>query len=119
MKTVLIVEDEDVVRSCMARVFKSKGLNVITVATGEEALDIYSQNNPDYLILDFHLPGINGLEILKKIRNIDKKAQVYFISGDQDCVSEDEKKDLNVLGCIVKPIDAGQLFELADNFIAE
>lgn len=119
MKTVLIVEDEEVVRNCMGRAFKSKGLNVISAATGEEAIKLYSENKPGFIILDLHLPGIDGIEVLKKIRGIDKEAKAYFITGDQGGISNGEKESFDVLDCIIKPIDVEQLFELAERFLTE
>jgi two-component system, OmpR family, alkaline phosphatase synthesis response regulator PhoP len=68
---VLVVDDEETIRSLIKRIMQDAGYDVTTAANGEEALNILSQQkerSPDLVILDIMMPGLNGLEVLDIIR---------------------------------------------------
>jgi len=70
-KTILVVDDEETIRSLIKRIMQDAGYDVTTAANGEEALNILSQQkerSPDLVILDIMMPGLNGLEVLDIIR---------------------------------------------------
>ncbi len=70
-KTILVVDDEEMIRSLIKRIMQDAGYDVITAANGEEALSILSQqieHSPDLVTLDITMPGLNGLEVLATIR---------------------------------------------------
>ena len=69
--TILVVDDEETIRSLIKQIMQDAGYDVTTAANGEEALNILSQQkerSPDLVILDIMMPGLNGLEVLDIIR---------------------------------------------------
>lgn len=66
--TVLVIEDDAAVRSLMTRVLLYSQFNVIEAATGEEGVAMAAERRPDAVVCDFHLPGMNGLRILERLR---------------------------------------------------
>ena len=75
-KEVLVVDDESDIRELLQAYLSSQGHKVLTAASGEEALALFKQNGPDLIILDVKMPGMDGFEVLRKIR---KSSQVPVI----------------------------------------
>ncbi|MBI1731108.1 response regulator transcription factor [Candidatus Acetothermia bacterium] len=75
-KEFLVVDDESDIRELLQAYLTSQGHTVLTASNGEEALAIFKQNGPDLVILDVKMPGMDGFEVLRKIR---KSSQVPVI----------------------------------------
>ncbi len=80
-KNILIIDDESGIRSSLKGIFEDEGYNVKTTSTGEKGLDYVKNESYDIILLDIWLPEMNGIEILKKIKNIDENIQVVMITG--------------------------------------
>jgi CheY-like chemotaxis protein len=66
--SVLVVDDEEVVRAGISRVLEKQGLSIHTAADGSEALDIMANQTIDIVLLDIKMPGMDGIEVLRHIR---------------------------------------------------
>ena len=71
MNTVLVVEDNDDIRRMLRILLESEGFHVIEAASGGGALKIVKDGRPDVILMDLALPGIDGLETIRRIRKID------------------------------------------------
>ncbi len=80
-EVILIVDDEEGIRESLSGIFEDEGYEVVTAASGEEALDIIKEHMPYILLLDVWLPGMDGLETLSKVKEIDNDIPVIIISG--------------------------------------
>ncbi len=104
MKRILIIEDDDFLRSLAVTKLQKHGYSVMTAADGETGLELTLKEKPDLLLLDLMLPGISGFEVLEKIRaNADTKTlKVIIFSNLGD--SEDIKRaqELGVVDYLVK-----------------
>ncbi len=69
-KKVLIVDDEERVVQSIAGVLEDEGFRVITARSGEEAVELFQQEEPDVTLLDIWMPGMDGIEVLKRLRGI-------------------------------------------------
>jgi two-component system nitrogen regulation response regulator NtrX len=78
---VLIVDDEEGIRESLSGIFEDEGYNVLTSSSGEEALRILKEQNPELILLDVWLPGIDGVQTLKDIKNMKPDLPVIMISG--------------------------------------
>jgi UDP-3-O-[3-hydroxymyristoyl] N-acetylglucosamine deacetylase len=78
---VLVVDDEASIRSSLSGILKDEGLSVIEAADGEKAISLLVEHNPALVLLDIWMPGIDGLETLKKIKEIRPNTPVVMISG--------------------------------------
>ena len=95
-KKVLLVDDEVDFATLMQTVIDSWGYEVITAYNGEEAIEILKNENPQAVIVDYVMPDINGVELLRKIREIDSGiAAVMFTAHPTDRAIEGTK-ELNV-----------------------
>jgi DNA-binding response OmpR family regulator len=73
---ILVVDDEENIRALVETYLKNDGYDVVTAATGEDAVEKVASAAPDLVILDVRLPGIDGFEVLRRIR---KQSDVFVI----------------------------------------
>jgi len=78
---VLIVDDEEGIRETLSGIFEDEGCSVVTANSGEEALDLLKEQNPDLILLDIWLPGIDGIQTLEEIKALRPDLPVIMISG--------------------------------------
>ena len=78
MATVLVVDDEPIVRDVLARYLRRDGFDVETAADGQEALNAVAARRPDLIVLDLMLPRIDGLEVFRRIRARDEVAVIML-----------------------------------------
>ncbi|HTW96209.1 MAG TPA: response regulator [Candidatus Methylomirabilis sp.] len=91
-KIILLVEDEQALQDALKLKLEQKGVQVLTASTGEEALEVLKKTRPVLVSLDILLPKMNGLEVLKKIREDatlhDLPVVVVSVSGGQEKVRQ-------------------------------
>jgi two-component system response regulator PilR (NtrC family) len=78
---ILIIDDEDVLQDVLTSLLVKEGYEVLNAATGEEGLEILEKEEVDLVLLDLMLPGINGQEVLKRIRAEDPEQVVVMITA--------------------------------------
>lgn len=103
-KKVLVIDDETVVTGYLAKSIERIGHEVFTAYTGEQGLELYKQNKPACVFLDIHLPEMDGMTVLKKIKEFDIGACVYCITGDADDRLRVQSQSLGAKGHILKPL---------------
>lgn len=102
---VLLVEDEIDFRTLMTFWLQSKGYLVITAADGQSAVQLTKKNSPDVVFLDLFIPGIDGIEVLKKIREFNKDLPVIVISAYVDTPRAKEVWSYGISGVFCKSKD--------------
>jgi two-component system response regulator (stage 0 sporulation protein F) len=111
MAKLLIVDDEVDVREFAANFFRKRKIQVITAASGEEAIAAVEKEKPDLVLLDIKMPGIDGLEAMRIMREKDKGLKVIMVTGrkpDED-ESFEKCRELGVLDYIHKPLELDEL----------
>ncbi|MBE0596662.1 MAG: sigma-54-dependent Fis family transcriptional regulator [Desulfuromonadales bacterium] len=78
---ILVVDDEHLIRWSLEQNLKKQGYEVCTAGSGEDALKLVREEAPELVLLDIQLPGINGLEVLEKIKEIDDEIIVIMITA--------------------------------------
>ena len=78
MKTILVVDDEESIRFLYREELEDEGYRVILAADGEEALRKLQREKPDLITLDIRMPGLDGIEVLQRIRESDKEIPVIM-----------------------------------------
>ncbi len=107
MKKILVVEDNETNMYLCCRILKSSGYEVIEARSGEEGVELAIKEKPDLLIMDVQLPGIDGLETTKRIRESKADSKVPIIALTSYAMAGDRKKALKAgcTGYIEKPIN--------------
>ena len=78
---ILVVDDEHLIRWSLEQSLTKQGYEVAQAASGEEALKLVRDDAPDLVLLDIQLPGINGLEVLERIKEIDSQIIVIMVTA--------------------------------------
>jgi len=78
---ILIAEDDANTREALREVLDGEGFKVIAATNGVEAVDLFRQEQPDFICLDVMMPGMNGYEVCKHIRKVDEKVPILFLTA--------------------------------------
>ena len=108
---VLYVEDDDNTRAGLERFLKRRFGKVYTAENGEKGIESFNEHHPDIAIIDILLPGISGLEMIKKIRETDSKCRFFITSTVSDVSTILKAVDLDISNYIIKPINTDELEE--------
>jgi len=108
-KKLLIVDDQYGIRMLLDEIFQKEGYETYQAANGQEALEIVKKENPHLVILDMKIPGMDGLEILKHIKQIDEQVKVIIMTayGELDMIQEAMK--LGAITHFAKPFDIEEI----------
>jgi len=78
---ILVVDDEHLIRWSLEQNLKKQGYEVLTAGSGEDALRIVREDQPDLVLLDIQLPGISGIEVLEKLKEFDEDIIVIMVTA--------------------------------------
>jgi CheY-like chemotaxis protein len=87
---ILIVDDQESVRSCLSRMLSASGFHVQTAGSGEEALHLFSGIRFALVLTDFNMPGMNGLTLAAKIRDLSPETPVILMTGSDVALRSEE-----------------------------
>jgi CheY-like chemotaxis protein len=116
-KTILVVDDEVDFLKIVQKRLEAGGYDVIIATDGKEALDKVKNNKLDAVLLDILMPGMNGLEVLKKIRQEHKNLPVFIITAFSSDENFELAQRLNASGFIVKTNDLKKEVDNITTFI--
>ena len=100
---ILIAEDDIYTRKGLVEVFKGEGYEVISAENGNDALKLFSSENPDFICLDIMMPGKNGYDVCREIRKQNEDVPVLFISAKSEEIDKVVGLELGADDYIVKP----------------
>jgi two-component system nitrogen regulation response regulator NtrX len=103
-KTILIVDDEESICQTLGGILKDEGYEVVTAGSGEEALRILEEEQPNLVLLDIWLPGMDGIETLKAIKAAHPQLQVVMMSGHGTIETAVKATKLGAFDFIEKPL---------------
>jgi len=118
-ETVLIVEDNEKNRKLMRVVLKAKGYTILEAGTGEEAMSLLQEQKPDIILMDIQLPGIDGLTLIKQIKEDASTGEIPIIAVTAYAMKGDEQRIL-ATGCdgyISKPVNTRELPLTVEKYI--
>ncbi len=106
---ILLVDDEDTIRLFLEKTLREEGYEALTAATGEEALKIAMNELPDLMLLDLKLPDINGIEILKRIKEEIPEVCVIMLTAFGDIETAVSAMKKGAFDFVSKPVNLEQL----------
>lgn len=115
---LLIVDDQYGIRILLNEVFQREGYTTFQAANGVQALDIVQKHEPDLVLLDMKILGMDGIEILKRIKEINREIKVIIMTayGELDMIQE--TKELGAIMHFAKPFDIDDMREAVRKYIS-
>ncbi|WP_027185435.1 response regulator [Desulfovibrio inopinatus] len=104
MREILVIDDEKPTLSMFSLYLEAYGHTVITAENGEEGLELFKERKPSIVITDIKMPGMDGLEVLQRIKGISPLTEVIVITGHGDIDLALKALNLNATDFIDKPI---------------
>ena len=119
-KKILVVDDALIIRKMIIDLARECGWEIAGEAKdGQEAFEIYKNQKPDLVTMDMVMPNMDGLEALKKIRELDANARIIMISAVNQKDKLAESIQAGASDFIVKPFDKTRLKALLEKILGE
>ena len=111
MRRCLIVDDSDVIRRVARRILEDLRFEVLEAESGQEAIDLCSTAAPDAILLDWHMPGMMGIEAIAKLRSglDDRKPYIVYAVTENDSSDITRALTAGASDYILKPFDRRDL----------
>ena len=106
---VLLVDDEEDFRVTLAKRLQKRELEVVAVESGRQALEAVKGQPPDVVVLDVKMPGMDGLETLRELKQINPLIEVIMLTGHASVESGIEGMRLGAFDYLMKPCDINDL----------
>jgi len=118
-KTLMVVDDSFSMRLLSSFTLKDAGYDVIEASSGSEALEKLSSVKVDMVISDFNMPGMNGIEFIRRCRSLEafKFTPIVMLTTDYDETLKQECRNVGASGWLVKPFNPVLLLETVKKFI--
>lgn len=115
---ILVVDDEPNVGEILTEFFTSKGYDVICASGGLEGLSKAEEHRPDVILLDVRMPDLDGISVLRRIREVNPSVGILMMSGNTDTEAAKETLELGAFDYILKPFDFDYLDRAVHKMIA-
>ena len=102
MAKILVIDDESSIRDLLDTLLSRKGYDVILAENGRKGLELFRREHPDVIILDLKMPEMDGLTVLREIRNLDPKKSVIVLTGAGTNEAEQRARALGVTEYVEK-----------------
>ena len=109
MERILVVDDDKDLRFNLSNILKDEGYDVLAVEDGREALKAVQNNSPNLALLDIRLPSMNGMEILEKLKRIDKDLIIIMLTAYAEVKDAVKAMKLGAFDYVTKPFDNEEL----------
>ena len=109
---ILVIDDESILRDSLEVALKTSGYEVLTARTGEEGLEQFRKENPDLILLDHWLPGINGDEVLRRIKEEEPEIPILIMTAQGSIEMAVNLMKMGAFDFLVKPFELDQVEDL-------
>ena len=119
MRKILVVDDEHDICDFVKSFFSDRGYQVLTALNGDEAISIVKKEKPELVLLDIKMKGMDGIAVLKHIKDIDKSMIVIMVTALEDQDKMNEAYRLGAADYIAKPLVLDHLEETVNKCFKE
>jgi len=118
-KTVLIVDDDLAALDEMAETLRDHGLSVLEADRGSQAMTLAKENQPSVILMDFNLPGVNGLTVVHKMQEFLPNSTFIMISGMDTFCKQATTTNTNTFAVLKKPVSMGSIARYISNIFQQ
>jgi PAS domain S-box-containing protein len=105
MLKILVIDDEEPIRRALGRTLKSDGYQVLTAEDGKTGVELFTQETPPIILTDIRMPDMDGIEVLKRIKEIKPETEVIIITGYGEMEAAIQCLQLEASDFITKPVN--------------
>ena len=113
--TVLVVDDDKIFNTRLCRALTDRGWTAQSAFDGDSALQLAHGARPDLAIVDLRLPGMNGLDLIQKLHNLDRRICIIMLTGYGDIATALTATKLGANHYMNKPVDADQILAVYEH----
>ena len=118
-KRILIAEDSSVIQNLIKKILGQLHYEISTVKNGQEVLDKLKGNPCDMVLMDIHMPVMDGMECAKQIRASNNDVPIVAITGNANNYSMDDFKEVGINDFLPKPLNYDHMLEMVKNYIGD
>ena len=111
MATVLVIDDEESIRNLLDTLLSRKGYEVVVASSGQRGLELFRRKRPDVVVLDLKMPEMDGIAVLRQVRQLHPTQPVVILTGAGTAEAEQQVRALGVTDYVEKEFS---LYRLAD-----
>jgi len=119
MGKILVADDQESMRLIISGMLQEKGHNVTTAEDGLQAFDLFKNGDFDLIVADVNMPRLNGLEFLKKVKELKPSARVVFVTGMLEETVRVGAENLGLAGLVLKPFQKADALEVIEKALAD
>lgn len=119
MRKILVIEDDENIRESLVELLEMKTFQLLSAENGEAGLDLAIRENPDLIICDVMMPGLDGYGVVDRVRKNSELAKVPFVFLSAKAMEQDVQKGMQ-LGAnmyLTKPFRAQELYSVVDRLL--
>src|SRR6188474_3284591 len=116
---VLVIDDEAAIRDSLKMILEYEDYQFVGAASGLEALDVIRRERPDIVLLDIKMPGMDGMEVLRKIRALDEGLPIVMISGHGNTATAVEAIRSGAIDFLDKPLSSERVIVTLRNVLRQ
>jgi FixJ family two-component response regulator len=116
---VAVVDDDPAICKAIGRLITKSKFDVMTFTCGQKLLDMLQVRQPNCLLLDLHMPGLSGLDILRAMANAGMKLPVIIITGSDEPTSHAQCLAAGALAVLLKPLDPAEILRAIDQALRQ
>ena len=102
MTKILVIDDEQGIRNLLDTLLRRKGYDVVLAESGRQGLELFRRERPDVIVLDLKMPEMDGLTVLRQIKNLDPGKPVIILTGAGTADAEKQVRALGVTEYVEK-----------------
>lgn len=121
MKRILVAEDEDVLRMLIVDTLTDEGYDIVEASDGVEAFETYQKQKFDLLLLDYMMPGMTGIDVIKKVRgaSVNNQVKIMILTAKTQQQDEEIAKEAGADFFLTKPFSTVKLIQYVEDILDE
>ncbi len=118
-KRILIAEDSSVIQNLTKKILSQLKYEISTVKNGKEVLEELNNHPCDLVLMDIHMPVMDGMECAKEIRSLKNEVPIIAITGNANNYSMDDFKNAGINDFLPKPLNYDNMLEMVKNYLED
>ncbi len=116
-KRILIAEDSSVIQNLTKKILSQQNYEVLTVKNGQEVLNAVNEHHFDLVLMDIHMPVMDGMECARQIRSGNNNMPIIAITGNANNYSMQDFNDAGINDYLPKPLNYDQMLNMVKKYI--